>query len=1013
MPKAVRNADDRIVAIEVLGREIPLVQLGPLGLERIGEGLDRLVGRVALVHAALGVAHPIRDSVLRAAHALERLVNVVRPAGHSIDPVHVGPLGSKDVGRRGAPGVRHHLDVGLRPDAGRRIALDLQHHAVGPGVHRESAAGSGILVALAPGGPERSRSAHVPVHHVHSALLGLGVHRTHRISCRIQHVQQQSVLAEGLQAVAIEMAAHPGSPPLVVPRPIAVRRKALPSRPAPLGHDARVGGEHRARSTPEVVVSSTGHPSADHFKAIHDVHAPAERAEHQIRLPLLQDDVPNRNGGHALLPALPFRATVVAPPQSLLGTAPDEVGHLRVLQHALDMAQYVISIDDALPFGAPIAGAIEVGRPIVAAVVVGRHVDLIGVVGRNPHLRNPAALRQALEPPGQRLPRLPAIDGPVQLAVVRGRPDLLLPLRVGRDAEQRRVVLRVGRIGREAAALRLLLLLRIVGRQIRRKDRPRLAAVRTVVDELAAEVDAVRVMGIHGDGRVPVVPELHRVGVVGLDVGHGARRNVQAVDVAPLRHRIGHVGVARHRHNIESVAEADLLPILVADPVAMPHVGRRLPRPVVLQAAVDIVGNVVVDVDVVELADRQVVDEAPRLAAVPADVDAAVVSVEDEIRIVRILVPRVVVRVRPAVGQDHLEGPSPIGALADHAVEVEQAVRVLRIGMDLGIIEGPVADVLGGDKVPIQAPVGGLVQTGLLGLDERVDNVRVRGAHRQAHAAELAARQALVLAELIPVVAAVVRDVQAAAFSTGGEEPGLPVEGPHRREQLVGVARIHDHLRAPRGVVNGQHVVPRGPAIAGAEHAALGVRAPGRSHRGHVHRLRVRRVDADAVDGPRVLEAHHGPGGTPIERAVDAAAGGVAVARVALSRARPDDVGVGRGHRHGSDAEDVLLIEKRFPRRAAGGAAPKSTAGRARIHDVAVGRVHRQGRHPAAHGAGPDVPDGMVLKHALAVDIQAEEEGQNEKQERSPEGVQLGHPGQDTAWQGRSARSGARLCPME
>ena len=247
-------------------------------------------------------------------------------------------------------------------------------------------------------------------------------------------------------------------------------------------------------------------------------------------------------------------------------------------------------------------------------------------------------------------------------------------------------------------------------------------------------------MGVHGDGRVPVVPELHRVGVVRLDVGHGAGRNVQAVDVAPLRHRVGHIRVARHRHDIKSIAEADLLPILIADAVAMPHVGRCLPRAIVLQAAVDVVRHVVVDVDVVELADGKIVDEAPRLATVPADVDAAVVSVEDEIRIVRVLVPGMVVRVRSAVGQDHLEGPSPVGALAHHAVEVEQAVRVLRIGVDLGIVEWPVADVLGGHKVPIQAPIGGLVETGLLGLDERINNVRVRRAHCQAHSAELTAR---------------------------------------------------------------------------------------------------------------------------------------------------------------------------------------------------------------------------------------------------------------------------------
>ena len=265
------------------------------------------------------------------------------------------------------------------------------------------------------------------------------------------------------------------------------------------------------------------------------------------------------------------------------------------------------------------------------------------------------------------------------------------------------------------------------------------------MDELAAEVDPVRVVRIHRDGRIPIVAEFDRVGVVRLDVGHGPRRDVEAVDVAPLGHRVRHVGVAGHRHDIESVAEADFLPILVADAVAVPHVGGRLPRAVVLQAAIDVVRHVVVDVDVVELADGQVVDEGPSLAPVATDVDAPVISVEDEIRVVRILIPRVVVRMRPAVGEDDLERPSPVGALAHHAVEVEEAVRVLGIGVDLGIIERPVADVLGGHEVPILAAVGRLVQAGLFGFDQGVDDVRVGRAHRQAHPAELTARQALVL----------------------------------------------------------------------------------------------------------------------------------------------------------------------------------------------------------------------------------------------------------------------------
>ena len=108
---------------------------------------------------------------------------------------------------------------------------------------------------------------------------------------------------------------------------------------------------------------------------------------------------------------------------------------------------------------------------------------------------------------------------------------------------QSSVVLRVGRVGGEAAACLLPGSLVVKSGERIVHDWPRSGECN---GQLAAEVDAVRVMGIHGDGRVPVVPELHRVGVVGLDVGW--RSSMQAVDVA-LRHR-GHIrvaGIARHQ----------------------------------------------------------------------------------------------------------------------------------------------------------------------------------------------------------------------------------------------------------------------------------------------------------------------------------------------------------------------------------------------------------------------------------------------------------------------------------
>ena len=367
------------------------------------------------------------------------------------------------------------------------------------------------------------------------------------------------------------------------------------------------------------------------------------------------------------------------------------------------------------------------------------------------------------------------------------------------------------------------------------------------------------------------------------------------------------------------------------------------------------------------------------------------------------------VRVRSTIGEDDLERPSPIRALADHAVEVEEAIRVLGIGVDLGIIEWPVADVLGGHEVPILAAVCRLVQARLLGFDEGVNDVRIGRAHRQAHPAELTTRKPLVLPKAVPIVAAVMGHVQTAALAAGGEKPGLAVEGPHGSKQLVGIARVHDHLGTTGGVVDGKHVVPGLASVPRAKYAALRVGPPGRAHRSHENRLRVGRMDTDAVNGPGVLEAHHAPGRPTVDGAVDAAAGRVAVARVALARAGPEDVGVGRRHRHRADAQDVLVIEEGLPGGPTGGAPPESAAGRPGIDDVPVGRVHSQRGNAATHRARTNVPDGVALEGVLGEARGQTEQGRTEKQKQKTEGVELVHRRQDTAPTGVHGRSGEQV----
>src|SRR5204863_5959488 len=148
------------------------------------------------------------------------------------------------------------------------------------------------------------------------------------------------------------------------------------------------------------------------------------------------------------------------------------------------------------------------------------------------------------------------------------------------------------------------------------------------------------------DGRVPVEAQLLVVARLGLDVAVGARPAIDPPDESALRLGIDRVGTARVHQRPESVAPVEILPGRVGD-AAGP---RRVTHPgaVVLQAAVHLVRVLVVDAHVIELRDGKVVALPPAVAAVVGNPQAAVVSADDMLRILRIDPEIVPVAVRAA-----------------------------------------------------------------------------------------------------------------------------------------------------------------------------------------------------------------------------------------------------------------------------------------------------------------------------------------------------------------------------
>ena len=149
------------------------------------------------------------------------------------------------------------------------------------------------------------------------------------------------------------------------------------------------------------------------------------------------------------------------------------------------------------------------------------------------------------------------------------------------------------------------------------------------------------------------------------------------------------VGIGDH---IKAVAYAEALPVHIADTSFEPYFTGSAPASVVLQASVDMIGKGVIYADVVELPEGQVVDKAPVLAAVLRDVEAAIVSEQDEFIVFRVAPPGMVIGVYKVAGYEAAPGLASIFAHSHCGGNAVETVFVLGIDKDIGIVKGSSAD---------------------------------------------------------------------------------------------------------------------------------------------------------------------------------------------------------------------------------------------------------------------------------------------------------------------------------
>ena len=542
-----------------------------------------------------------------------------------------------------------------------------------------------------------------------------------------------------------------------------------------------------------------------------------------------------------------------------------------------------------------------------------------------------------------------------------------------RESEDRAVVLDHRRVERQLPSRRLHLRL-VAARQVRADDLPALAPVVGPEDVLPRDVEHVRVVRREDYGVRPLEPVLvvlHARAPLVLRPDRDDARLADAVVVPEQR-------VAAARRAADCPGEDDVrvlgvdgdVPALRAPhrvavgPRNRPRVraARHADRAVVLLGGVDPVGKLVVGGEVVELRRELVVDRRPGLAAVERHARPAVVALDHPLRVARVDPQLVVVAVRR--GYPH-EGLAPVRRLPHVQVQHVAGVRVLRVGVYVGVVPRPLQQVaVVVDVLPRIAAVVRPVQPPLLGLDDRPDPPRLGGRGSDADPPLGAFRQSLVAGDVGPGVAPVRRLVETAVRPAARELEGLPQRLPHGRVHDAGVRRVQRQVDCAGLVALVQHLLPRVAAVLRPEHPALLVGTECVAEGGHVHEIGVRGMDSDPRDVPRVLQAHVLPRLPSVGGPVHAVAVGHVAADAGLAGTGVDHVGVGlangqRAHRRGVE----IVVADGLPVGAAVGRLPDAAPDGAEVEDHWVAGVARGG-HDTAAPRWTDAPPPQGLHQA-------------------------------------------------
>ena len=618
-------------------------------------------------------------------------------------------------------------------------------------------------------------------------------------------------------------------------------------------------------------------PVGDGRSVIEDPDAAPVRAKYEVLRARLYENVVVAGGREVGRETRPVRTAVIAHEEKALRASEDDARPPGELANAPHRPIARKPIRDRLPCLSEISRAHDVRREVADTVRVER--DVRGATRRfgSDHAAHERAIRHARNRAARLPPRRSCIQRELDVSIVRAHPEnLRVHGRLGdrRDLAEAGLPVVPGELDVLVHHAHQKERVAVDGAREVLRPRPGDAEILRDEETIGSDEDGARLVYRGDDGRVPV-PAVRWLASrrLRLDVEPVARLRVEPLNVAAVGGRVDEPVTCLVHRLPRAVTEADLLPVLVQDAEPMAGGAGPHPRVRVLQAAVDPVGIAVVGGDLVELADRDVVEAHVREPEVPALVHSTVAADKGVARVARIDPHRVVVGLQAHVVRRRvrhvLERRTAVLALEDRDAEFPDTLVVG--GIDVGCAEVHRARIRTAHPPPGRAGVFTAIRAALgRVLDERDEHVRVGARDGESDAPLVAGGDAVL--DLLPCGAAV-----------GGLEDRAPrsatVEAPRAAQPLirrgvedVRVAGIHGEVRRAGKRVDVQNLRPRAPAVGGLKDAALGVRLPQVSDRRDVCDVRIGGVQHHAADVATLGESHVGPGRAAVRGPIDAAA---------------------------------------------------------------------------------------------------------------------------------------------